>query len=451
MTVKFVSVLRYLSLTGLLVAEILLCGTSTLLAEDFYVAPDGRTEGSGTRESPWDIASALSGKQTLPPGSTLWLQPGIYRHPERGPHGAYVVGSLHGTAEAPIQVRGVANARTTIDGGLSVGSNEFVEQAPRHVWFRDFEITVSEKGRSTNQQGSAPLDLKAPFGGLNVYGSQDCRFINLVIHNNVGNGIGAWSTATGTEFYGCIVYDNGWSAPDRGHGHGFYGQNQEGWKVVSNCIFSVPAGRGGSLGQFYGSDNSHLDNFRLEQNIAYTTPPQRNAFLLGGGAVAHNNHALNNYFYNSSLQLGYNRPGCVGGRAAGNIIFRGSLNLRFYEECVVADNLVVDGAVSVAACGELEVRDNQVFRDQMPEGFKAILLPNRYDNSRAHLAVFNWNKSKTVTLKTAPMLKSGDAFRLLKPGGYFGQPIWEGRCQDDAIQIPMQDEFAAFVLLKGPP
>ena len=418
-------------------------------ADEFFVAPGGRPNANGAQDSPWDLSSALSGARQIPAGSTIWLQPGVYRHADRSPSSAFVVGSLEGTADAPIQIRGVPGGRATIDGGLAVGRGIVNQSPPRHIWFRDFEIAVTEKERSSQQAGSGPTDIPAPFGGLNVYVSDDCKFINLIIHNNVGNGVGLWASSRNTDLYGCVVYANGWSAPDRGHGHGFYAQNREGWQVVSNCIFSVPEDRGELLGQFYGSDRNALDNFRLEQNIAFAQPPRSSAVLLGGGAVSHNNHAINNYFYNSSLQLGYSAAGCTGGKAMGNVVFRGSLNLRFYDECRVSDNLVVRGVVSVAACGNLDVQNNkQYYPDGAPDETKVILLPNKYDGDRAHLAVFNWSGVNNVTVSTAPFLKSGDSFRLVSPTDYYGKPVLEGRCEGDAISLPIKDEFAAFVLFK---
>jgi len=41
------------------------------LAGQWYVSPDGKSSNPGTREAPWDIASALDGEQKVPAGDNL--------------------------------------------------------------------------------------------------------------------------------------------------------------------------------------------------------------------------------------------------------------------------------------------------------------------------------------------------------------------------------------------
>jgi uncharacterized repeat protein (TIGR01451 family) len=48
---------------------------------------------------------------------------------------------------------------------------------------------------------------------------------NIIIHDTE-NGIGWWSQAEAGEYYGALTWGVGWSALDRGHGHGIYTQNQ---------------------------------------------------------------------------------------------------------------------------------------------------------------------------------------------------------------------------------
>ena len=195
----------------LLVSCLILSVTTETMAGEFHVSPNGRQDALGTEASPWDLAAALSGEKAVPPGSTIWLHAGMYRHTDRSPNSSFNVGSLSGSADQPIQVRAVPGNRVTIDGGLSIVRNVSRQMSPRHVWYRDLEITVSEKQRTSSQPGSSLNDIQAPSGGLNVFESDDCRFINLVIHDHPGNGIGLWGAARNTETYGCIVYGNGWS------------------------------------------------------------------------------------------------------------------------------------------------------------------------------------------------------------------------------------------------
>ena len=62
------------------------------------------------------------------------------------------------------------------------------------------------------------------------------KFINLVIHH-ARQGLSYWAEDRDSEVHGCIIYDNGWPAVDRGHGHAIYTQNKDGIKTISDCVW----------------------------------------------------------------------------------------------------------------------------------------------------------------------------------------------------------------------
>ena len=59
-----------------------------------------------------------------------------------------------------------------------------------------------------------------------------------MIHDT-SQGISFWIDAVDSEVHGCLIYDNGWNAPDRGHGHCIYTQNKDGVKTISGNIMSA--------------------------------------------------------------------------------------------------------------------------------------------------------------------------------------------------------------------
>src|ERR1051326_24629 len=139
---------------------------------------------------------------------------------------------LAGSAEKPGQGRALPGQRVMVDGVLNV------QPPSTQVWLRDLEIAVSENftgSRRIEEPGSHPESLNRPWGGLNVYCGAGCKFINLIIHDNA-QGVSWWTASKDSELHGCIIYDNGWEAPDRGHGHAIYTQNAEGVKTISDCI-----------------------------------------------------------------------------------------------------------------------------------------------------------------------------------------------------------------------
>jgi hypothetical protein len=157
----------------------------------------------------------------------------------------------------------------------------------------------------------------------------------------------------------------------------------------------------------------------IEDNIAY----ERGPFLIGGGRPSHGIVIRRNYLHKVDLMVGY-----------------GAEN----EDCEVRDNVLVSGRISIR---KYRKAVNEGNASGVPQN-RAILIPNKYDPARAHLAVYNSAKAAAVRVPAGPFLKAGDAFRLLDAKDFFGKPVVEGKLEGDAIAVPMSGEFAAFVLVK---
>jgi hypothetical protein len=390
--------------------------TTTAFAAEWFVAPNGAPNGQGTKDSPWDIASALTGKQKVAPGDTLWLRGGTYKKPFELLGQGFKV-QLAGREGAPIHVRACQGERVTIDGGLTV------QPPATHVWIWDLEIIVSEP----RPEKAIPPDptyksVNRPWGGLNVSAGKGCKYINLVIHDNC-QGVSFWSGATDSELHGCIIYDNGWAGTDRGHGHAVYTQNKDGVKTISDCIMT---GGYGYTMHAYGSSRADVDNYLAEGNICYNA----GTFLIGGGKPSHNIRVFNNVLYGVNLQLGYNAP--------------------FNEDCEVRDNVVVNGGFSINKFNKVVNESNLIIAKNAPRpgGTRIILRPNKYDPHRANLAIFNWDNKPSVDVDAGTFLKRGDRFRLMNPRDFFGMPLMEGVYDGKKTVVPMTGEFAAFVILK---
>ncbi len=402
--------------TGIGFAAVLiaiLSGTSAGAAE-WYASPQGTPQARGTRQSPWDLASALLGKHAIQPGDTLYLRAGTYR---RRPSENFSV-RLAGVGDRPIIVRPAPGEHAVIDGGLAV------ENPSAHLWIWDLEILVSEPQPTRPvSAGSHPGDFKRPWGGLHLHGGSRCKFVNLVIHD-CRQGVSAWSGAKDCELHGCVIYDNGWKAVDRGHGHAIYTQNQDGTKTISDCIMT--GGHGYTM-HAYGSKNAYVDNFRIEGNIAYQAGP----FLIGGGRPSRHVEVIGNYLYGVPLQVGY--------------------SARYNEDCVVRDNVVVNAGLSINKYRKAVNEGNLVLAKGAPrpkEG-RVVLRPNKYDRRRAHLVLFNWQKKAEMAVDPAGFLKKGEAYRLLDPRALFGKPVQAGRYDGSPIRVRTPGELAVFVLLKG--
>ena len=424
--------------------SIVLCGVGNVHAQGqdqaanrsvHFVAPNGEPGNEGTRESPWDIASALDGQHGIEPGSTIYLRGGVYKHRPEEHFNVH----LAGTEENPIHVRPFPGERATIDGGL------YVLSPTAYVWIWDLEFMVSEPNPlNPVEPGSHPGSFTRPHGGIDIRGSRNCKFINLVIHHCRG-GFGFWSDDIGSELYGCIIYDNGWWGTDRGHGHAIYTQNKEGVKVISDCIMT---GGYSYTMHAYGSSRAYVDNFLMEGNIAYDGGP----FLVGGGKPSHNIRVLGNYLYNVDMRIGYSAPHNEDCTINNNIVVNGGLEIKNYREGDVRDNLIVNGDIRMVESPDVVKEDNQIASasDLRSKEQLVILRPNKYDPDRANLAIYNWNKTLAIQVDVSGFLNDGERFVLKDPVHFFGDPVHWGVCEGDKIMIPMYHrEFAAFVLLKN--
>ena len=383
---------------------------------DWYVGPRGEATGTGTKESPWDIESALLGKHPVKPGDTIYILAGTYR---RRPQELFEV-KLAGTEDKPIHVRPLPGERATIDGGLSI------QEPSAHLWIWELEILVSEpQPDKPLSGGSHPPDLKRPWGGLNVYGSNHCKYINLVIHECC-QGVSFWTPAKESELYGCIIHDNGWPAVDRGHGHAIYTQNDDGIKTIADCILT--GGNGWTM-HAYGSAKADVNNFLIQGNIAYNGGP----FLVGGGKPSKNIRVLDNYLYGVPMQIGYSAP--------------------FNEDCEIRNNLIVNGTLSINKYKKAVNEGNIIVAkaDARPAGVRVIIRPNKYDTHRANVAVYNWDRKPNVAVDPGDFLTTGTTYRLMNPRDFFGKPILAGTYEGKPIDVPMAGEFAAFVMLKDAP
>jgi hypothetical protein len=373
-----------------------------------YVSPAGEPGNPGTREAPWDLASALGGRLKVAPGDVIWVRGGTYT--------GQIQVKLVGREDAPVIVRAYPGERATF-----LDDRVVVAEPASHVWLWGLELTGSAplEKRETKQTGSFPNDLPKG-GGLDVNAGRGHKFLNLVIHDNVGNGIGWWAGSDGGEVQGCLIYRNGWEAPDRTHGHCIYTQNKGDVKTIANCILSVAPEVGSYAMHAYGSSRAYVDNYVIEDNIVYGHGP----FLVGGGRPSRGIRVRRNYLHSVGMRIGY-----------------GAEN----EDCEVRDNVLAGGSLTIEKYKTVVERNNI---RSLPERL-AVLTADRYDPGRAHLVVFNGAKTAQVAVDAASFLKPGEAYRLMDPEDVFGPPLAVGTCEGPTVDVPMKGEFAAFVVLKG--
>ena len=258
----------------------------------FYVAPTGSSLGNGSFNNPWDLATVFAHPSSIEPGATIYLRGGSYLFPgDLYGYDSY----LEGTEEEPITVTRYEDEWPVIDGNLTskqIKNKSVLKIHGNFVYYKDFEITNTETtNRKVDEEGSGFEERRGT--SVEDY-AEGTKVINLILHDT-GQGISGWQTGTNNEYYGNVIYNNGWDAPDRGHGHGFYTQNQTGYKHYTNNFSFNQFGANLQTG---GTDSSAVRNMKWEGNTFF------NGGTFMQGPHIENMQVLENYTWNQGFNIG---------------------------------------------------------------------------------------------------------------------------------------------------
>ena len=106
----------------------------------------------------------------------------------------------------------------------AVGEVLLIASSGQYVTYQDFRVTNSNPTRDYP-------DVSADVQGRRITCIDDfaphSKLINLVVDNGL-NGVGFWDTATNSDIYGVVTFNNGMDDTERSHGHGIYTQNPSG-------------------------------------------------------------------------------------------------------------------------------------------------------------------------------------------------------------------------------
>jgi hypothetical protein len=233
---------------------------------------------------------------------------------------------------------------------LPAGSVVWVMQSVLHipptvhdVWFQGLEVTDS--GTDSRVWATASDDdflnvAQRRQSGIFNYGTRT-KIIDCVVHD-VLNGIGAWSQAVDSEYSGLIAFNNGALAPDRGHGHGFYIQNELNGTKTFRQVVSMQ--NFGMVSQMYVSrDDMPQGNVAFDSTVWVAadpglSPPVNQSFLLGGAAPIRNAAIRSSHFFGRAVQIGYANASNDNILITNNV-FRSGLQLSLSRHVTLTGNL----------------------------------------------------------------------------------------------------------------
>lgn len=253
----------------------------------FFAALNGTTTASGSFSQPWALDTALRMPTSrVTGGDTIWIRGGVYV-------GSWTV-RVRGLAAVPVVVQAYPGERVIFDSytGLNNSTNTLIVEG-NYCWLVNLEISNSSPTRISNASSIGTATDLHQSSGVNLFGIGN-KLINCEIHDVPGTGVGYWSTAVDAEVYGCVVYNNGFTALDRGHGPNFYMQNDDGTRpkaVRNSFVFG-----GFSIGMQLYATNDKLRGFIIDSctifnSGALTRPTQarRRNIVAGGETSGRNN------------------------------------------------------------------------------------------------------------------------------------------------------------------
>ncbi len=398
------------------------------------------------------MSTAFGDPDGLLPGDTLWLRGGRY-------HGCFT-SQLTGTADARIVVRQYPGERATLDNAGCTDPALTIHGA--YTDYRDFEI-MNSSPRSGGPQG------------IDAFGD-GIRFINLVVHDAAGSGIGFWKEADGGEIYGCILYNNGRTT---NLDHGIYTQNAVGTKLIAdNVIFDSWA-----FGiHAHGSENGPLTGYTIEGNAIFGSGSigENDAapnLLVGGGMPASRIIVRDNYLYgpadgSGNMWLGYEVPN-ADLVLTNNVIVGGDPALRLWDWSSVS----ASGNVTATAVTQVDVRGTTrginwsgasfhadagapgwTFNDEhlslrewlartgfggastaqaAPSAPWIFVRPNRYEPGRGHVVIYGWGNVSEVAVDLSSILRAGDRYEVRPVERLSEPPVLDGVYAGGSVSLPM--------------
>ncbi|HET8712168.1 MAG TPA: hypothetical protein VFM23_00630 [Gemmatimonadales bacterium] len=423
---------------------LLLAFTTVLtLQQGHFAAPNGTRSNDGTERRPWDLATALGGggpAKKVQPGDTIWVRGGTYKGAFRS--------TVAGREGAPVVIRVWPGERAVIDGAGSRRSTLYVTGAYSTFW--GLELTNSNPERTTTQLGS---DFRP---NVVVPAAAHTRFINLIVHDG---GVAFYTEPkfADVEIAGCIIYNNGWEGPDRGHGHALYLKSFTGPLLARDNVMFNQYGYG--VHAYTNSGTGKLINITIEGNIAFNNGSLSRArdlapnLLLGGADYAAGNVVRDNILYYSPALRSAGTNAMIGWKTLrngdviveNNYLVGGSpmVEFGFWSAARVSNNTLIrtGGGERAPIVRRDAAARGQIWRDNgeraTPTATRVVVRPNLYEPGRAHVVVFNWGRDRAAVVDVSGVLASGDRYEVRNVQDLFGAPVTGGTVSGSSITIPL--------------
>jgi hypothetical protein len=73
-----------------------------------------------------------------------------------------------------------------------------------------------------------------------------------------------------------------------------------------------------------------------------------------------------------------------------------------------------------------------------PAGVWTFVRPNKYEQGRANVVIYNWDAQDSVKIDLSGVLKPGSAYEVRDAENFFGAPVASGTYDGNPVNFPMK-------------
>ena len=389
----------------------------TTVAKTIHVAVDGSSSGDGSLQDPIDFKTACGkgggeNHRLIEPGDTILMHAGTYK-------GTWWL-QLFGEKGAPVVLMPYKNDRVIFDGKNddTDGGIPTIKFSGQYVHIIGLEFTSSDKRRVSKESGTFVDDMVARQAVF--FDAAHSKLINCIIHNNTSGGLLFTERAENSEVYGCIIFNNGWDSPDRGHGHAMYVRNIIGTKTIQDNICFNSMGRGISG---YGEIQGFMvkGNTSFHAGMASQHGAERSLFFGGSGAskTIDRLYVEDNVFYHHNgkrvFEVGYVERNRIFVSATKNYVIGGyGLVIKPDFRTLIKEN------------NKESITKNEV-----------IIRPNKYEKGRANITILNKDALDYMEIDLSDVVAIGAEYEIKDVQDILGNTVVSGIYEGEAVRVPL--------------
>lgn len=324
------------------------------------------------------LENAVKSTRVLP-GDTLLLRAGVYN--------SDYISELNGTALNKITIKPYNNEKVVFTGNVTI-------KGSYQIW-EGFEFKSESWSKRISDSDTVPPPDITGFKNFVLEGNAN-TIRGCILHDLYSPSF--LTASINGKIEDSLIYNIGWNAPGRGHGHGIYIQNTPDFiKKMDNCVIINTFG----LGIHAYTQSGSIDNILLNKIVSCNIGALSNnkyASLIGGYVPANNIDVQDCLFYNSLLQLGYADP---------------VLN------SILKNNYSPDGIVVYSGSTFTESTGNVITKPT--SGIVQFCNKFSYKDTSGILTIYNWDLAGSVVanLSSITGIYEGDTVRLRSIEDYF--------------------------------